>query len=41
MVKESGGYVCDAKGTQNILDSGGVLAANDHLFEPLSKILIG
>ena len=41
MVKESGGYLCDAKGGQTILDSGSVLAANDHLFEPLSKILIG
>jgi myo-inositol-1(or 4)-monophosphatase len=40
MVKESGGYVCDAKGGQNILDSGTVLAANDHLYEPLSKILL-
>jgi len=40
MVKESGGYVCDAKGGQNILDSGTVLAANDHLFESLSKLLI-
>jgi len=41
MVKESGGYVCDAKGGQDILNSGSVLAANDHLFNPLSKILVG
>jgi myo-inositol-1(or 4)-monophosphatase len=41
MVKESGGYICDVKGGQDILNSGTVLAANDHLFEPLSKILIG
>lgn len=40
MVKEAGGYICDANGGQNILDSGTVLAANDHLFDPLSKILI-
>ncbi|MBM3468828.1 MAG: inositol monophosphatase [Alphaproteobacteria bacterium] len=40
MVKESGGYVCDSQGGQNILDSGSVLASNDHLFEPLSKLLI-
>lgn len=41
MVKESGGYICDAKGGQDILGSGSLLAANDHLFDPLSKILIG
>lgn len=40
MVKEAGGYICDAKGGQDILDSGTVLATNDHLFESLSKILI-
>jgi myo-inositol-1(or 4)-monophosphatase len=41
MIKEAGGYVCDGKGGQDILNSGSVLAANDHLFDPLSKILIG
>ena len=41
MVKESGGYICDVKGGQDILGSGSLLAANDHLFDPLSKILIG
>jgi myo-inositol-1(or 4)-monophosphatase len=40
LVKESGGYACDAKGGQNILDSGTVLATNDHLFETFSKLLI-
>jgi myo-inositol-1(or 4)-monophosphatase len=40
MVRESGGYICDAAGGQNILATGGILAANDHLFEPISKILI-
>lgn len=41
MVREAGGYVCDANGGQDILGSGSILAANDHLFDPLSKILIG
>ncbi|MDF3034247.1 MAG: inositol monophosphatase [Alphaproteobacteria bacterium] len=41
MVKEAGGYACDDRGGQDILNSGSVLAANDHLFDPLSKILIG
>lgn len=41
MVKEAGGYVCDRHGGQDILNSGSVLATNDHLFDPLSKILIG
>lgn len=41
MVKESGGYVCDAAGGQDILNSGSILAANDHLFDSLSKILVG
>ena len=40
MVKESGGYLSDVKGGQDILGSGTVFAANDHLFDPLSKILI-
>ena len=40
MVRESGGYISDAKGGQDILGTGGVLAANDHLFDPISKILI-
>ena len=40
MVKESGGYVCDAKGGQDMLNVGSVLVSNDHLFAPLSKILI-
>jgi myo-inositol-1(or 4)-monophosphatase len=40
MIKEAGGYICDAKGGQDILNSGTILAANDHLFESLSKILI-
>lgn len=41
MVKESGGYVCDVKGGQNMLDSGTALVSNDLLFDSLSKILIG
>lgn len=41
MVKESGGYVCDAKGGQDMLGSGSALVANDLLFDSLSKILIG
>jgi len=41
MVREAGGYVCDIKGKQNMLDSGTILAANDQLFDPLSDLLIG
>lgn len=41
MVREAGGYVCDTNGGQDILGSGSILAANDHLFDPLSRILIG
>lgn len=41
MIKESGGYICDATGGQDILKSGNILAANDHLFETLSKHLLG
>ena len=40
MVKESGGYICDKHGGQDILNSGSVLATNDHLFDSLSKILL-
>jgi myo-inositol-1(or 4)-monophosphatase len=41
MVKESGGYICDSQGTQDMLNAGSILAANDHLFDPLAKILVG
>lgn len=40
MVKEAGGYVCDANDSQDVLNSSSVLAANDHLFGSLSKTLI-
>lgn len=40
MIKESGGYVCDVQGGQDILNSGTILAANDRLFDPLFKILV-
>jgi myo-inositol-1(or 4)-monophosphatase len=41
IVKESGGYMCDQHGAQDMLNAGSILAANDHLFDPLSKILVG
>lgn len=41
MVREAGGYICDLKGKPDVLESGTLLAANDYLFDPLSKILIG
>lgn len=40
LIKEAGGYVCDANKEQNILETGAVLSANDYMFESLQKILL-
>ena len=40
IVREAGGFACDAKGGKDILGSGTVLATNDHLFDTFSKLLI-
>jgi myo-inositol-1(or 4)-monophosphatase len=39
LVKEAGGYVTDFQGGSKMLDNGEVLAANDHLHQPLLKLL--
>ncbi|BAE50090.1 inositol monophosphatase family protein [Paramagnetospirillum magneticum] len=39
LVKEAGGYVTDFQGGSKMLDNGEVLAANDHLHQPLMKLL--
>lgn len=39
LVKEAGGYVTDFAGGSKMMDGGGVLASNDHLHQPLLKLL--
>ena len=39
MVREAGGYVSEIDGGLNMLGSGNVLAANDHLHRPLGLLL--
>ena len=39
LVREAGGYVTDMAGGTGMLKSGDVIAANDHLHAPLSKLL--
>ncbi len=39
LVKESGGYVTDFQGGSKMMDNGEILAANDHLHQPLLKVL--
>src|SRR6185437_2766277 len=39
IVREAGGYVTDLAGGHGMLESGDVLAANDHLHLPLAQLL--
>ncbi len=39
LVREAGGYVSDTAGTQAMLATGDVIAANDHLHRPLATLL--
>src|ERR1700722_577943 len=39
LVREAGGYVTDVAGGNDMLRSGNVLAANDHLHQPLARLL--
>ena len=39
LVREAGGYITDMAGGGNMLASGDVLAANDHLHQPLAHLL--
>ncbi|MBV9862670.1 MAG: inositol monophosphatase [Alphaproteobacteria bacterium] len=39
LVREAGGYVSDLAGGQEMMASGDVLAANDHLHRPLADLL--
>ncbi|MFN3075657.1 MAG: inositol monophosphatase family protein [Alphaproteobacteria bacterium] len=39
IVREAGGYVTEVSGGRDILKSGSVLAANDHLHQPLGDLL--
>lgn len=39
MVREAGGYVSDLDGSNNMLESGNILAANDALHVPLGTLL--
>ena len=39
LVREAGGYVTDMAGGGGMLASGDVLAANDHLHQPLARLL--
>jgi myo-inositol-1(or 4)-monophosphatase len=39
LVREAGGYVSDFEGGHDVLKSGNVLAANDHLHLPLGRLL--
>lgn len=39
MVKEAGGYVGDFQGGSDIIQLGNIIAANDHLFDQLMKVL--
>ncbi|HLI20273.1 MAG TPA: inositol monophosphatase family protein [Stellaceae bacterium] len=39
LVREAGGYVTDIAGGHEMLQNGNVLAANDHLHQPLARLL--
>jgi myo-inositol-1(or 4)-monophosphatase len=39
LVREAGGYVTDINGGSDVLKTGNVLAANDHLHGPLAKLI--
>ena len=39
LVKEAGGYVTDFQGGSKMLDNGEIVAANDHLHQPMLKLL--
>jgi len=39
LVREAGGYVTDIDGGHDMLKSGNILAANDHLHPPLARLL--
>ena len=39
IVREAGGYVSDLGGGQGMLESGDVIAANDHLHQPLLQLI--
>jgi myo-inositol-1(or 4)-monophosphatase len=39
MVREAGGYVSDLDGSNNMLESGNLVAANTALLEPLTVML--
>ncbi len=39
LVREAGGYVSEVEGGHKMLESGSVLAANDHLHLPIGKLL--
>ncbi|WP_262694004.1 inositol monophosphatase family protein [Kordiimonas aquimaris] len=39
LVREAGGYVTDFKGSQDVLKTGDVVAANDHLHAPLDRMV--
>ncbi len=39
LVREAGGYVSDIDGSHDMLKSGNILAANDHLHLPLGSLL--
>ncbi|HEV8014288.1 MAG TPA: inositol monophosphatase family protein [Stellaceae bacterium] len=39
LVREAGGYVTDMSGGHNMLVSGDIIAANDHLHMPLTRLL--
>ena len=39
LVREAGGYVTDFAGSNRVLESGEVVAANDHLHQPLLRLL--
>jgi myo-inositol-1(or 4)-monophosphatase len=39
LIRESGGYVTDLAGGHRMMETGDVLAANDHLHLPLAQLL--
>ena len=39
LVRESGGYVTDLSGGHRMMETGDLLAANDHLHLPLAQLL--
>ncbi len=41
LVREAGGYVSEVDGGSGVLGGGSILAANDHLHEPLLRLLQG